>query len=117
MKFAKTTVYVIKGLQCKLLGLSELRKLGLLAVENNVCKIEDMSIPSSVTTGELSTDCKGFDSAPAPSVIATTCSSMTNCRDIGRHKFQCLPVPEEAEKVRNGKGLDDFGCNIMVPSM
>ena len=40
MKFAQTTVYVIKGLQCNLLGLSELRKLGLLAVENNVCKIE-----------------------------------------------------------------------------
>ena len=42
---------------------------------------------------------------------------MTNCRDIDRHKFQWLPVPEEAEKVKNGKGLDDFGCNIMVPSM
>ena len=33
LKFVKTTVYVIKGLQCNLLGLKELRKLGLLAVE------------------------------------------------------------------------------------
>ena len=40
LKFVKTTVYVIKGLQCNLLGLKELRELGLLAVENNVCKIE-----------------------------------------------------------------------------
>ena len=93
LNFSKTTVYVIKGLQCNLLVLSELRKFGSLAVENNVCKIEDVSISPSVTTGELSTDCKGFASASAPSVIATTCSSMSNCRDISRHKFQCLTVP------------------------
>ena len=54
-KFAKTTVYVIKGLQYNLLGLNELRKLGLLAVENNVCRIEAVWIPCSVTTGELTT--------------------------------------------------------------
>ena len=116
LKFAKTTVYVIKGSQCNLLELSELRKLGLLAVENNVRKIGDVSILSSVTTGELSTDCEGFASAPAPSVIATTCSSMTDCRDIGRHKFQCLTVPAGVEKVENRKGLDDLDCNSMVPS-
>ena len=40
LKFVKTTVYVIKGLQCNLLGLKELMKLGLLAVENNTCRIE-----------------------------------------------------------------------------
>ena len=40
LKFVKTTVYMIKGLQCNLLGLKELKKLGLLAVENNVCRIE-----------------------------------------------------------------------------
>ena len=116
MKFAQTTVYVIKGLQCNLLGLSELRKLGLLTVENNVCKIEDMSIPSSVTTGELSTDCTGFASAPEQSVIATTCSFMTNCRGISRHNLQCLPVPAEAEKIEIKKGRDDPDCNLMASS-
>ena len=40
LKFVKTTVYVIKGPQCNLLGLKELMKLGLLAVENNICRIE-----------------------------------------------------------------------------
>ena len=112
MKFAKTTVYVIKGLQCNLLGLSELRKLGILAVENIVCKIEVMSIPSSVTTGELSTDCKAFASAPAQSAIPTTCSSMANCRDISRHNLQCLPVPAEAKKIKIKKGRDDPDCNL-----
>ena len=69
-KFAKTTVYVIKGLQCNLLGLNKLRKLGLLAVENKVCRIEAVSIQSSVTTGELTTDSKGFASASAPSTTS-----------------------------------------------
>ena len=40
LKFVMTTVYVIKGLQCNLLGLKELGKLGLLAVKNDVCRIE-----------------------------------------------------------------------------
>ena len=40
LKFVKTTVYVITGLQCNLLGLEELKKLGLLVIENNVCRIE-----------------------------------------------------------------------------
>ena len=44
LKFAKTTVYVIKRLQCNLLRLKKLIKLGLLAVENNVCRIK-MSPP------------------------------------------------------------------------
>ena len=116
LKLAKMTVYVIKGLQCNLLRISELKKLVLLAVKFSVCKIEDVSIPSSVTTGELTTDCKGYASAPAPSVLATTCSSMTNGRDINSHKYQCLTVPVAVEKVENRKGLDDPYCNFMVPS-
>ena len=36
LKFTTTTVYGIKGLLCNLLGLNELRKFGLLAVENYV---------------------------------------------------------------------------------
>ena len=111
LKLAKTTVCAIKGLQCNLLGLSELKKLGLLAVKLNVCKIDDVSIPSSVTTGELTTGRKGFASAPSQSVLATTCSCMRNSRDINRHKFQA-----EVEKVENRKGLDDIDCNFMVPS-
>ena len=75
-----------------------------------------VSIPSSVTTGELTTDRKGYASAPAPSVLATTCSSMTNCRDIKRHKYQCLTVPVGIEKFENRKGLDDPDWNFMVPS-
>ena len=103
LKLAKTTVCAIKGLQCNILGLSELKKLGLLAVKLNVCKIDDVSIPSSVTTGELTTGRKGFASAPSQSVLATTCSCMRNSRDINRHKFQRLTVPAEVEKVENRK--------------
>ena len=75
----------------------------MFAVENSVCKIEDVSIPSSFTTGEMTTGYKGFSSALAPSVIATICSFMANCRDICRHKFQCLTVPAGVEKVEKRK--------------
>ena len=93
-----------------------MRKLGLFAVENSVCKIEDVSILSFVTAGELCTNCKDFASALAPSVIVTICPSMTNCRDIGRQKFQCLADPAGVEKVENRKGLDDIDCSSMTPS-
>ena len=56
LKFAKTIVYVIEGLQCNLVELSKLWNPGLLAVEHNLFKIEDASMLSSVTTGELTTD-------------------------------------------------------------
>ena len=76
----------------QLTRLSEFKKLGLLVVENNVCKIKVVSILVFGTTGEMTTDCKGFASASASSVTAITCSTIY-CRDIGRHKFQCLPLP------------------------
>ena len=56
-----------------------------------------------------------ISSALALSVIATTCSSMTNCRDIDRHKFLCLPFSVRVEKAKNKKGLDS-DCNCMVPN-
>ena len=58
LKFTKTTVHINNGSQVNSLGLSKLRKLSLLAVKNNVCKVEDISILSSVNTGEFGTDLK-----------------------------------------------------------
>ena len=64
----------------------------------------------------MTTGCKGFAFAPAPSVIATTYSSITNCKDFDRHNIQCLLFSAEVEKVENRKRLDDFYCSLMVSS-
>ena len=74
------------------------------------------STPSSVTTGEMTIDCKSFASAPAPSGISTTCSPITNCKYISRHKFQCRTVPARVEKGKTRKEHYDLDCNSVVPS-
>ena len=105
LKFAKITVCVIKELQCNSLGLSKSRKLGLLAVENNVCKIEDVSTPSSATTDELTTACKDFSSAPASSVIATIVLLWLIVEISTDINFNVYLFQRKLKKLKMGKDL------------
>ena len=74
-------------------------------VDNNAYKnIEDVST-TSVTSGDLTSDHWVLTGAHASPVETTTCSSMANCRDIGKNNFRCSLVTAEDE-VENRKGIE-----------